>query len=298
MLWIINHLLIVTMLAAVVGVGLIPLMLVLLDRIYHHEGRRPLYGSGLVAILVTVLFPVIVNNWYAIKRDRDNRLRALRDQHFGQLRPVLRTESSKFQEIAAQAAKQGHLSGVNHYETIPEFPGDALWPDVMSRDLKQHFPTYDKAKESLVSEIRAQDEEFRKTVSTAEDQIKPAPDLDPYWKDVATTSFVEQCTGRGNGMTLRIFDAGYSFSYWGASTSASGGGSSPPRPSPDQVAGFRAFQSLRPDASLISHCDSLKRRAEAITHDAETLSKDAQLNSESTILKGDCEYLRSDNLSD
>ena len=111
-------------------------------------------------------------------------------------------------------------------------------------------------------------------------------------------SFVEQCTDRGNGMTLRTSDGGYSFSYWGAEIGGSGGGSSPPRPSPDQVAGFRAFQSLKPDASLISHCDSLKRRAEAIAHDAESLSKDAQLNSESTILKGDCEYLRSDNLSD
>lgn len=297
MLWITQHLLIVTLLMVMSAVALALIIFFALTRIYSHEPTRSQFGSALVSILLAVLFSVVLGNWYGVWRDRENRLRALRDQHFAQIRPVLRMESSKLLEIAAQADKQAHFSSVTHYENVSNVPEDDLWPDVISRDLAQHFPAYDNSKRSLLFEIKAQDDEFRVALAATESQIKPIANLDSYWREVAAISFVESCTGRGQGVKLRITDNGFSFEFWGASISNSGG-SPPQRPSPDQVAAFRAFQSLKPDASLDAHCHSLKHRAEAIFESAKELSKQAQFLSESTILKGTCDFLRSDNLSD
>lgn len=296
--WVIQHLLLMTCFIVAFAVGLVVLVLLVLTRIYTHEATRFQFGSGLVSILVAVLFSVILSNLYAVRRDRDNRLRALRDQHFGRLRPVLRTESAKLQEIATLVAQRAHISGVTQYQNVLTIAEDALWPDVMSRDLGEHFPAYDRSKRNLLSEIKSQDEEFRAALSDAERHIKPIANLDPYWREVAAMSFVEFCTGRGEGMKLRISEGGYTFKYWGAETGGSGGGLTPPRPSPDQVVAFRAYQSLRRDDFLASRCDNLKRRAEAIVHTAQELSREAQLQSESTILKGTCDFLRSDSLSD
>jgi hypothetical protein len=303
---IIDHLLIVTLVTVITGIGLLLLVFLGLTRLYPHEATRAQFGSALAGLLVAVLFSVILNNWYTIKRDRDNRSRALRDQHFAQLRPVLRTESSKFKEIAAQVTEQGHIARINHYETPPmfsrdalwpdlgpEFSRDTLWPDVTSRDLGRHFSGYDERKQNLADEIKGQDEDFRKAVSAAEDHIPSVGNRVAYWKDVVATSYFEQCTGHGDGITIRFSDPDhYVFGAWRAGVGSNGS------PSSDQLAAFHAFQWLKSHVALGSQCDSLKRGAEKIIRDAQTLSDDAQKYSESTILKGDCDFLKSDSLSD
>jgi len=123
------------------------------------------------------------------------------------------------------------------------------------------------------------------------------PGLLPKWKEIAAISFIEQCVGHGDGVTLTITGSGYSVSYLGGSSSASGG-PPPPRPSPDLIAGYRAFQSLKPDPKLNSYCDSLKRRAREIQRVAEDLARAALLLSEGTILKGTCDFIKSEGLSD
>src|SRR5580698_9989457 len=100
MFWVIQHLLLATFVLILLAVGLVLLIVWVLSRIYSHEATRPQVISALVSLVVAILFSVILNNLYAVKRDRDNRLRTLRDQHFAQLRPILRAESSKLQEIA------------------------------------------------------------------------------------------------------------------------------------------------------------------------------------------------------
>ena len=285
---IVQHLIIVTFLIVIFAVGLVVLIFLGLTRIYKHEPTRSQFGSALVSLLVAVLFSVILNNLYAVRRDRDSRLRNLRDQHYTQLKSVLRTESSKLAEVAEQITKWAHITRVDQYENIQGDASAMLWPDVMSGDLRNHFATYDQSKHSLLSQIEAQDQEFRETVALAEKEIKPTG-VDPYWREVNAVSYVEECVGRGNGVRLKVTEGGFSIEYWGASVGASGGGTHPPRPSPDQVAAFRAFRSLKPDVSLGPHCGSLKRRAEGIIRAAQELSKEAQLQSEATILKGTCE---------
>jgi hypothetical protein len=169
-----------------------------------------------------------------------------------------------------------------------------LWPDVISHDLRNHFPEYDKAKHDLLTEIDTQDQEFRDTISVAAKQMKPVPGLITYWREVAATSYVEKCVGRGDGMGLSIAPNGYTFHYWGASVGASGGGSSPPRPSPDQIAGYRGYQSLHRGPQLKVHCSSLEARANNILHEAQSLSEAAQLHSEETILRGACDFINGD----
>jgi hypothetical protein len=194
-------------------------------------------------------------------------------------------------EVAETIRKQAHMNRVNQYEGVDIDLVAMLWPDVMSQDLANHFPRYDQSKHALGSQIEAQDQEFRETVLLVGKSLSSA-NVDPSWRGIDAMSYVEKCVGRGNGVLLQVRPGSFSFEYWGA---GGGGGG---QPSPDQVATFRAFESLKPTASVTSHCNSLKERAEAIRKGASELSKEAQILAESTILTGTCAFMTSRNLSD
>jgi hypothetical protein len=202
--------------------------------------------------------------------------RQLRDRHLDLLRPVLTSESSQLKGIADEMKARARIVAMTSREAQDD-PSKRLWPEPMSRDLEHHFLEYDQAKRDLLSVIEAQDREFRSALSAVETQVLSERDLTPEWKENAALAFVEKCLGHGEGIKLRIFDSGYSFEYMGGTTSGSGGGPNPPRPSPDQIAAFDAFQALKMNAMVDSHCKSLKRRADAIIHKAEDLSKKASV---------------------
>ena len=69
------HLLLVTAVSVVVAACLVVSTFLALSRHYPHEGTRAAPGTATVSIVVTVLFGVVVNNLYSMKRDRDSRLR-------------------------------------------------------------------------------------------------------------------------------------------------------------------------------------------------------------------------------
>jgi hypothetical protein len=299
MYWIVEHLLVVTVLMLMLAVITVLGIFWLVPKIYRHATLIPQFAGAAASMVIAVLFSVVLSNWYALSRDRDNRLRALRDQHYGQLRPVLRNESAKLRGLATLIAKQGHISKAGkYYGGAFDDPSAALWPDVMSHDLQQHFDDYDSSKKRLLSLIDLQDKEFRELLNVVERRIKPASALVPYWKELASLSFIEECLGNGGGIKLRVFKEGYFFEYLGGSVGGSGGGAQPPRPSPDQVAGFRAFQSLHLDPPLTTKCHNLKSRAEDLQHSAENLAKEALLLAEGTILKGTCEFIKTNSLPD
>src|SRR5204863_1432704 len=136
MSWMIAHLLLTTALLVVVAVGCVISILSLLHRVYAHEPTRPQFGGFLATLVITVLFSVFLNNLFALKRDRDNRLRSLRDQHYAQLRPLLRSESAKLKGIADQISNERRISDPVQTSTVAK--GDLssrLWPEVMSPDL-------------------------------------------------------------------------------------------------------------------------------------------------------------------
>jgi hypothetical protein len=226
-----------------------------------------------------------------VNPDEANRLRALRDKHFELLRPVLRSESTHLKSIAEQIRTQGHLGPVRESDAKISASAE-LWPEVMSRDLANHFGEYDEAKHNLKSEIDASDAEFRQALSGIEKEIKPAKDLTPNWIEMSAVSFVEKCLGHGDGLRLRVNDSGYSFEYLGGGGTNSGPpGPNAPRPPPDLVAAALAYQSIEPNA-MGPHCESLKRRVERIKTIAEDLSKRAILLSEGVVLNGVCEFLK------
>jgi hypothetical protein len=246
----------------------------------------------LQASQLPILLSVIVGNFYAVKRDRDNRLRALKDQHFAQLKPILRTESTRLQNVSTIIQDRGHFSGVTPYEAESPRPSTFLSPDILSNDLANHFSDYARSKQLLVAEINEQDAEFRVALSDATNQISPALKLDPNWKENVAVSVLEHCMDRGPGITLVPTSRGFDFESVGQSAP------NMPKPIREQINALEGFKSFVPDESFRSHCDSLTRHAKEIISHAQELSRQAQYQSESTILKGDCGFVKSNDLTD
>lgn len=187
MLWILNHLLLATGLTILTALVLVLFIFLSLIRHYPHKETRAGVGTAMASLVITGLFSVMLNSWYAGKRDRDNRLRTLRDQHYSQLKLVLRIESSKLAEVAETIRKQAHMNRVNQYEGVDIDPVAMLWPDVMSPDLANHFPHYDQPKHALGSQMEDQDQEFRETVLLVGKSLSSA-NLDPSWRGIDAMS--------------------------------------------------------------------------------------------------------------
>lgn len=289
MLWTLDHLLLVTLVAIFAAVLLVVCIFLGLHRHYPHEATRTGIGTAGVSIVVAVLFTVVLNNLYALRRDRDSRLRNLRDQHYTQLKPVLRTESSNLAHVSEEMARLAHLTQIGQWDNTNENPPGLLWPDVLSRDLRNHFPEYDQSKRALISQIQAQDQEYGETRDFAQRQIDSVK-LDPYWKVIDSQAFVLKCLGRGHGVQLRVEPGNFYFETGFSSAGGSG------QPSPDQVAAASAFGLMKMDADLSKHCESLKARADSIQNTSKELARQAELLGESTILPGDCGFITSDNL--
>jgi len=305
MSFLIGHLLLTTLAFFVVAVGLFLLISLGVSRIYPHAETKPQVISGVGSLVIAILVSVVLNYLWTEKRDEDNRLRSLRDQHFAQLKPVLHAEAENLRLLAQVIETDDHISPVAdepmlgfspERKSIRDDPAAALWPDVLSKDLRQHFLDYDKSKWELLSLIQLQGEEFRGALSRVKNEIKTTRGRTEHWRELDALSFLlsEQCFGRADaGMTLTIngpsFKNGpssFNFIYlWEAMA-----GSGPPPP--EIAAAFRGFKALRPDAEVKSHCENLKARADRIQQIASSLSKEAQLHSEETILRGSCDFIR------
>ncbi len=296
MTWLVHHLIVTSVNVVIIAVLLTLAVFRLIHHVYPHEGTRAQFATALVSLSVTVLFSVFLNNLFAAKRERDGRYWALRDQHFAQLKVILRTESEKLQALAKQIEEQGHVGPITKDVGFASAdPKTLLWPDVISSDLGNHFPQYEHRKRMLSEEINAQDEEFLNLSSAIQAQLKP-PVASPYWKDTISVSTVEECIGHGNGTILTVTENGYSFGTWGGSVGGSGGGANPPRPAPDQVAAYEAYKSLRahPVPEMVTHCKNLNTRAHNIADQAKSLSKEALLLAQGTALTGNCEFVNVD----
>src|SRR5947208_16103551 len=99
---------------------------------------------------------------------------------------------------------------------------------------------------------RRETEVVEEAARVSETGFKPVPGLLPKWKEIDPISFIEQCLGHADEVTLTITGSGYSVSYLGVSSSASGG-QPHLRPSPDLITDYQAFQSLNPNLKLHSY---------------------------------------------
>jgi len=199
----IEHLLLVSVAVLVVATFCALTIFRVFAKGYRHQETRYQVEGAVVSLIIAVLFSVLLNNLFALKRDRDARIRTLRDQHYAQLRPVLRTEAVKLQYIAEQMNKQRYITDVNKNsgEVHAEI-SDLLWPDVISSDLSHHFPEYETGKRQLMADIDAHEQKFRDALSV---QLVKPHHLEAKWKQIVPFSILEHCLGRGEGMKVVPF---------------------------------------------------------------------------------------------
>src|SRR5262245_35179802 len=111
MLFLIEHLAAITGIAIGFALLMIPAIYFFVHRLVKHPMASAL-SSTFVSVGLTILFTFVLNNLYSVKRDRDSRLRAFRDRHFEQLKPVLRKESGQLHDLARMMGLEGHVDAV------------------------------------------------------------------------------------------------------------------------------------------------------------------------------------------
>ena len=200
-----------------------------------------------------------------------------RQAHHRQLQPVLRTDADRLSQVVRRMRGEAHV------------PGDlrALFTShrTLSADLANHFQDYSEAKERLRKSLADQEEEFQQTAQLLTTKLTLAPAGEPRRSEVVG-AILEKCLARGPGMTLTTRPDGYQYTVRGRSQRYSGGAAV----AEDEGAAFAAFTSFTPEADVVAHCESLKKRGSAIMASAEKLSADALALAEQTTLSGDCKF--------
>src|SRR5215467_7369034 len=214
-----------------------------------------------------------------------------RQTHLRQLQPVLRTDAERLSQVAKRMRAEGRVTDVR--KDRPDNVGElrALFTShrSLSADLQNHYQEYARAKELLRRSVAEQEDEFRETASLVMSRLSPAPAAEPRKSEIAW-AILEKCLNKGPGMTLTTRADGYQYTVRGR-TQRYGDGA---MVAEDEGAAFAAFTSFAPEADMVAHCDSLKRRAAAIVATAEKLSADAAGLAEQTTLSGECKYTKSD----
>jgi hypothetical protein len=276
--WLSNHLIITTLVLVVVAVSAALLI---------FQSTRTQFSAAMVGLIVTVLFSVFLNNLFALRRDRDGRMRTMRDRHLDQIRPILRLEADRLGALSIDMTRLRRLSEARTaVEARQASLERIIWPDVISPDLAHHFPDYDSAKRHLRDMVDAYDHDLEKFLAALAPRVTIAPEWNGWIDNIANTKTME-CLGISLGMQLTVHDGGgYSFSYSGGSTTNSAGA-----PSPDQVAAYGAYQSMAVDDTISARCVKLKRDGDTVATSASKLSAQALVLAQHITLTGDCEFL-------
>jgi len=200
-----------------------------------------------------------------------------RQAHLRQLQPVLRTDADRLSQVVRRMRGEAHV------------PGDlrALFTShrTLSADLANHYQEYSEMKERLRKSLADQEEEFQQTVQLVTTKLALAPAAEPRRSEVVG-AILEKCLARGPGLTLTTRPDGYQYTVRGRSQRYSGGAAV----AEDEGAAFAGFTAFAPEADVVAHCESMKKRAAAIMASAEKLSADALVLAEQTPLPGDCKY--------
>ena len=200
-----------------------------------------------------------------------------RQAHLRQLQPVLRTDADRLSQVVRRMRGEAHV------------PGDlrALFTShrTLSADLGNHHQEYSETKERLRKSLADQEEEFQQTGQLVATKLALAPAGEARRSEVVG-AILEKCLARGPGMTITTRPDGYQYTVRGRSQRYSGGAAV----AEDEGAAFAGFTAFAPEADVVAHCESMKKRAAAIMASAEKLSADALVLAEQTPLPGDCKY--------
>ncbi len=290
--WILEHLGWVSLGAIFAAPLLVIAVLRLFHRYYPHEPTKSVVAAVVANLIIACPFTVWLNNEFALKRDRDDRQRALRQQHLARLKSIFRIDAEKLERVAAGLSAGGYVMNVDADASSIRAEQDQFWVyDRLDSDLCAHFKTYCDKKQSLRKEVELQDQKFRETLALIEGQIKSQ--LSSGMKREVARSVMQRCLDKGQGVTL-VLHKGGGLSYSSGTRTVSVGG----RPSKADLAPYlallRTYKAFKPDAEIISRCRALREHGDAITLEARALAAEASSLTEQTNLNGECAFLRVD----
>ncbi len=285
-----DHIISVSIATIILALSLALFFVWFFHKVFPAKPSTTAMASSVASLIFIVLIGYALNSLFGLKRDRDTRFFGLQQQHLNQLRPVLKLESERLEEIAKAFHQQGLLV-LNENPTVDkEQITQRIFPDVMSPDLSNHYSEYATAKATLAAKIITHDEEFQDAIAMTERE-SGFKDASWFTKRNLSMTFIQQCMGLGPGFVLQLSPNGYSFSHFGGSQGASGG--------PAALAGVQElvsangrYKKFRPSQRLQHLCNSLQASSHDIETSAENLSKQALLLAQRTTLQGPCSFIK------
>lgn len=282
--WMLDHTGVIAA-VSVVTVGLFAGGLIIYSvHVRNEEQKAKLAATAtfVSSFVLTVLTSVFLSNLFAQRRDRDQRVWNLSQQHLVRLKPVLRLDADRYDSIINGERVSGHV-GLKAATMEKEL--DSLFaPDILSSHLGVHFPDYYQRKQSLRNEVKELDEEFNDALELVRNEVKLAPIGESRRVEVAQ-AVLQKCLKKGFGISLVIQESSYNYLAVGSTTGGSG------QPLPDMIAAFQAFRAFR-DSKIQSRCDDILKRAEAIIGNATKLKQEVLMLAELTTLPNSCEYVK------
>ena len=285
-----THLVDHTYLVSLVVIAIVSVISALLHRYSHRvlkeDSPKSQFARWGTQFMMLVLVALWLNNFYGDARGREKRTWEIRQNHLVRLHSVLQTEAGGLSEISRRAVARGRVSSVNPGPEGGASELDALFaPDPLSTDLINHYPEYWDAKQQLLKDVQRQDTQAGEVVGHVSKMLNLPSDAEHRRLEIGR-AFLEQCLGKGPGLTLTIRkEGGYRYSSLGGS--GSHGAGHPPK---DVVAAFAAFRSISPDSETVEHGEALVKGAADISVKANQLARLAKLRAERASHTGDCEY--------
>jgi hypothetical protein len=184
-----------------------------------------------------------------------------RRAHLSQLQPVLRTDADKLSEVARRVRAEGRVTDHDRDRAAGAAELRSLFAPhrTLSSDLQNHFQEYSQAKERLRRQVAEQDAEFQDAAGLLTTKLSLSPDAEHRRPEVARF-LLRKCLGGR------------------------------PPAAADEQASLEAFTAFLAHSDVITHCESLTKRAARIAASADRLAAEAAALAERTTLPGDCKY--------
>jgi hypothetical protein len=213
---------------------------------------------------------------------------AARQRHLERLREALLADSKTLTGFSKTVAEYGYAVAP-HNQNFDADEREMWGRHTLVGDFATHFPAYGQKRGEVRALTRTQDVELRNLLRRVSAKLEWPFTEDVGHRDQIAGALVHQCARDGFGFRLELMKGGgYGYSY-SSGGGGSNGGQSPPS---YLVAQDRAFRAFRPDASFTSTCGVIKKRAVDLERQLTALSGEVAVLAESTVLKGDCDYLR------
>ncbi len=300
--WTLDHAIGVTVVVVALGI----LLSVAAFRLANRFTKNPAAGGAAVSLVIAVVFSLGLTQFWAAKRDYDQRIASIqrdhdeqiastkrdhdeqiasrRAQHLQRLQPVLRSEAERLRGMAKTLEERGYVAGPEQTQRAN------IWSDVevMSEDIRNHFPDYYTAKEAFITAALRAGREYQEITRTIDGRIRAQIATGDH-RAWVIPALVDKCVGIGPTMKVTI-SADNQITYETPTTSGSGKGG------PEDVLraqnAFEVFNRFTFENELHARCQQLQKDVMSIAENAKAAASMAILASEQTMLPGDCKFVR------